>query len=321
MSKVIFLAGHKGMVGSAIFRQLKGLPDCKIITKSRKELDLTDTEEVKKFFSMHEIHEVYMAAAKVGGIHANFSYPADFLYENLMIQNNVIHQSFQSGVKKLLFLGSSCIYPKEAKQPMKENELLSGRLEPTNEPYALAKIAGIKLCESYNRQHKVDYRSIMPTNLYGPGDNFNLSNSHVLPALIKKFHDAKIENIKEVCVWGSGKPRREFLHVDDLATAAVHIMNLNDEQMKTIAPEMCSHINVGTGKDCTISELAFLIKRIVGYDGNIVFDSTKPDGTQRKLLDISKVAKTGWCFKVGLEDGIKQTYNWYLENLNSLRLG
>ena len=312
----IFVAGHKGMVGSAIVRLLKN-QDVEIITKDRIELDLLNQGSVQKFFEHKKIDQVYLAAAKVGGIHANNSYPADFIYENLMVQTNIIHSAFLNGVKKLLFLGSSCIYPKYASQPMKEEELLAGKLEPTNEPYAIAKIAGIKMCESYNRQYGksrgVDYRSIMPTNLYGPGDNYHPENSHVIPGLIYRFHKAKINNLESVTIWGTGTPMREFLYVDDLAQAAIHVMNVDkkiyDEQMSS----EISHINVGSEQELTIKELAETIKEVINFKGTINFDSNKPDGATRKLLNSERINKLGFKPKTDLKDGLIKTYQDYLK--------
>ena len=307
----IFIAGHKGMVGSALVRLLKK-QKVKIITKEKKELNLLDQKKVQTFFKNNKIDQVYLAAAKVGGIYANNTYPAEFIYENLMIQNNVIHSAFLSGVKKLLFLGSSCIYPKNAKQPMKEEELLTGKLETTNEPYAIAKITGIKMCESYNRQynkiHGTDFRCIMPTNLYGPGDNYHPENSHVIPALIQRFHDAKINKKPYVHIWGSGKPRREFLYVDEMASAAVHIMNLNKKILDKFTGKMCSHINVGSGFEVTIEELAKILKKVIGYDGLIKFDTSKPDGSPRKLLNSKLINNLGWFSEMKLEYGLAKTY-------------
>jgi len=301
----IYVAGHKGMVGSAILRKLQKEGYSNIITKTSKELDLRIQKDVDDFFKHEKPKYVFLAAAKVGGILANNTYRAEFIYDNLMIQSNVIHSAYKYGVKKLLFLGSSCIYPKYAPQPMKEEYLLSGYLEPTNEPYAIAKIAGIKMCEAYRYQYGCNFISAMPTNLYGPNDNYDLNNSHVLPALIRKFHEAKIYNKKEVIVWGTGNPRREFMHVDDLADACLFLMlNYNDSQF----------VNVGTGKDISIRELAELIKTIVGYEGNIIFDTTKPDGTPRKLLDLNYVHSLGWHHKIELEEGIKMTYQDFLKN-------
>jgi GDP-L-fucose synthase len=301
----IYVAGHRGMVGSAILRKLQKEGYSNIITKTSQELDLRIQKDVDDFFKLEKPEYVFLAAAKVGGILANNTYRAEFIYDNLMIQSNVIHSAYKYGVKKLLFLGSSCIYPKYAPQPMKEEYLLSGYLEPTNEPYAIAKIAGIKMCEAYRHQYGCNFISAMPTNLYGPNDNYDLNNSHVLPALIRKFHEAKIYNKKEVIVWGTGNPRREFMHVDDLADACLFLMlNYNDSQF----------VNVGTGKDISIRELAELIKTIVGYEGNIIFDTTKPDGTPRKLLDLNYMHSLGWHHKIELEEGIKMTYQDFLKN-------
>jgi len=320
-SNKIYVAGHRGMVGSAIIRVLKDQGFENIITRTHSELDLTNQQQVQDFFSQEKPDQVYLAAAKVGGIFANDTYPADFIYQNLMIEANVIHAAFKSGVKKLLFLGSSCIYPKLADQPMKEDALLSGYLEPTNEPYAIAKIAGIKLCESYNRQysesHGVDYRSIMPTNLYGPGDNYDPENSHVIPALIRRFHEAKTNNKQKVIVWGSGSPKREFLYVDDMASASVHVMNLDKETYDQNTNEMCSHINVGMGEDISIGELAKSLKQVIGFAGDIEFDSSKPDGSPRKLMDSSRLNSLGWNPRVHLERGLNLTYENYLQNIMS----
>jgi len=315
----IFVAGHNGMVGKAIIRQLNKVGYQNIITRSRQELDLTNQKEVDVFFSEQNIDQVYLAAAKVGGIHANNTYPAEFIYENLMIEANVIHAAYKSGIRKLLFLGSSCIYPKLASQPMKESALLTGQLESTNEPYAIAKIAGIKLCESYNRQYGCDYRSVMPTNLYGPGDNFHPDNSHVIPALIRRFHETVQSGIKEVVIWGSGTPMREFLHVDDMAAASVHVMNLEKSLYDDYTEPMLSHINVGTGIDCTIRELAETIAKVTGFQGELKFDSSKPDGTPRKLLDVSRLKSLGWCASISLEDGLSQTYKWFLAHQENFR--
>ena len=312
----IYIAGHKGMVGSAIFRQLKD-QEVDIITKNREQLNLLNQQDVQNFFKNEKIDQVYLAAAKVGGIYANNTYPADFIYQNLMIQNNVIHNAFLNGVKKLLFLGSSCIYPKNSKQPIKEEELLTGKLEPTNEPYAISKIAGIKMCESYNRQygksHNIDYRSIMPTNLYGPGDNYHPENSHVIPGLIYRFHNAKINNLDSLTIWGTGTPRREFLYVDDLARASIQLMNIEKKTFDKQISSMCSHINVGSGEDLTIEELAVLIKDIVGFSGNIKFDSKKPDGTIRKLLDSKKMRNFNFKAEKKLKDGLIETYKDYIK--------
>ncbi len=309
--KTTFVAGHRGMVGAAICRQLERRGDRTIVTASREELDLCDTRAVDAFFAEHSIDEVYLAAAKVGGIYANNTYPADFIYDNLMIEANVVHAAFRHGVKRLLFLGSSCIYPREADQPMHEEALLTGTLEPTNEPYAIAKIAGIKLCESYNRQHGCDFRSVMPTNLYGPGDNFHPENSHVSPALLRRFHEAVADGTDTVSVWGSGRPKREFLHVDDMAAACVHVMGLDRETYESVTSPMCSHINVGTGVDCSIRELAETIARVTGFQGTVSFDSSKPDGTPRKLLDVSRLQSLGWKAGIVLEDGLAETYRWF----------
>ena len=300
------------MVGSAIVRVLEAQGYSNIVVRDRSELDFTNQAAVLDFFQTEKPDQVYLAAAKVGGIHANNTYPAEFIYENLMIEANVIHSAFLSGVKKLLFLGSSCIYPRDAQQPMKEEALLSGYLEPTNEPYAIAKIAGIKLCESYNRQygesHGVDYRSVMPTNLYGPGDNYHLENSHVIPGLIRRFHEAKINGDCEVVVWGTGKPRREFLYVDDMAEASVFVMGLDQEAYQRNANPMCSHINVGSGEDVAIRDLAEFIRTTVGFEGDIVFDESKPDGSPRKLMNSQRLSRLGWAAKVSLERGLAQAY-------------
>ena len=315
----IFVAGHKGMVGSAIVRQLESVKGVEVITRSRSELDLLSQAAVADFFEHEKIDQVYLAAAKVGGIHANNEYPAEFIYENLMIEANIIHQAYVAGVTKLLFLGSSCIYPKLADQPMQEDALLTGILESTNEPYAIAKIAGIKLCESYNRQYGVDYRSVMPTNLYGENDNFHPENSHVIPAMMRRFHDAKLSGVAEVVVWGTGKPMREFLYVDDMAAASVYVMNSNEEAYQSYTQEMLSHINVGTGVDCTIRELAETMATVVGFKGQLVFDRSKPDGTMRKLMNVDRLADLGWRYQVDLEEGLSKTYQWFLENQDDLR--
>ena len=309
----IYIAGHNGMVGSAIVRQLQTkLNDTvQLITRTHQELDLTNQRQVDEFIAREKPDQIYLAAAKVGGIHANNTYPADFIYQNLMIQANIINAANQNNIQKLLFLGSSCIYPKAVKQPMKEEALLTGALETTNEPYAVAKIAGIKLCESYNRQYNCDYRSVMPTNLYGPGDNYHSENSHVIPALIRKFHEAKNNNIPEVTIWGSGKPKREFLYVDDMADVCIYVMNLDKKAYQKYTEPMLSHINVGMGQDLTIKKLAETIAKIIGFKGKINLDLTKPDGPKRKLLDSRRLNDLGWHPKVDLEQGIKQTYKEY----------
>ena len=310
----IFIAGHKGMVGSALVHILQK-QDVDLIIKEKKELNLLNQNDVQNFFKNEKIDQVYLSAAKVGGIYANNIYPAEFIYENLTIQTNIIHSAFSNGVKKLLFLGSSCIYPKNAKQPMQEEELLTGKLEPTNEPYAIAKIAGIKMCDSYNRQygksHEIDYRSVMPTNLYGKGDNYHAKNSHVIPGLIGKFHQAKINNESQVVVWGSGTAKREFLFVDDMADACIYIMNLKaNNYYSCIKPN--NHINIGSGEELTIKELAIIIKDVVEYKGDIKFDPTKPDGSPRKLMDSSRINKLGWYSKVALKEGLSKTYREFL---------
>ncbi len=315
----IFVAGHRGMVGSAIVRRLQSAVGVEIVTANHTELDLTNQAAVQGFFAAQQIDEVYLAAAKVGGIHANNTYPAEFIYQNLMIQANVIHAAHVAGVHKLLFLGSSCIYPKLAPQPMAEAALLTGTLEPTNEPYAIAKIAGIKLCESYNRQYGRDYRSVMPTNLYGPNDNFHPDNSHVIPALLRRFHEATQRGDAEVVVWGSGKPMREFLHVDDMAAASVHVMNLDADIYRAHTQPMLSHINVGTGDDCTIRELAETVARVTGFAGKLSFDASKPDGTPRKLMDVSRLAALGWQARIGLEEGLRDAYQWFVNNPEAYR--
>ncbi|MGQ7848590.1 GDP-L-fucose synthase [Granulosicoccus sp. 3-233] len=317
--KNIFVAGHKGMVGSAIVRRLQKLGYVNVVTATRSELDLLDSSAVQTFFADRKIEEVYLAAAKVGGIQANNSYPAEFIYENLMVEANVIHAAHLFDVQKLLFLGSSCIYPKNAEQPMRENALLTGILEPTNEPYAIAKIAGIKLCESYNRQYGRDYRSVMPTNLYGPNDNFHPENSHVIPGMLRRFHEAVINQSSEVVIWGSGKPMREFLHVDDMAAASVHVMELPLQTYKASTEPMLSHVNVGTGVDCTIRELAETIADVTGFKGSLVFDTSKPDGTMRKLMDVSRLSELDWRADIDLKQGLTDAYAWYLRNLNDAR--
>ncbi|MEM5469872.1 MAG: GDP-L-fucose synthase [Sulfitobacter sp.] len=319
----IYIAGHRGMVGGAILRRMQARQsdgeDLTLITRTHAELDLTNQAAVRDFMQSETPEIVILAAAKVGGIVANNSYPADFIYENMMIECNVIHQAFSAGVTRLLQLGSSCIYPRSAPQPMREDALLTGVLEPTNEPYAIAKIAGIKLCESYNRQHGTDFRSIMPTNLYGPGDNFHPENSHVLPALIRRFHEAVEEGRNEVVIWGSGTPRREFLHVDDMAEASLFVLDLPHEEYISNTKPMLSHINVGSGTDVSILELAQTVADITGFTGNIELDTSKPDGTMRKLMDVSRLAKMGWTARIGLREGIEDSYRWYLENRETAR--
>lgn len=313
----IYVAGHRGMVGSAIVRTLlaQGVSQSQIVTRTHAELDLTDQRAVQDFFAQEKPDQVYLAAARVGGIHANNTYPAEFIYQNLMLQANVIHAAHQHGVQKLLFLGSSCIYPRLATQPMREDALLTGTLEPTNEPYAVAKIAGIKLCESYNRQYGRDYRSVMPTNLYGPGDNYHPENSHVIPALLRRFHEAKLTNASEVAIWGTGTPRREFLYVDDMAAASVFVMNLAPDAYRAQVQPQLSHINVGYGSDVTISELAQTVGRVVGYEGRITFDTSKPDGAPRKLMDSGRLNAMGWTARVGLEQGLALAYQDMLSKL------
>ncbi len=315
----IFVAGHRGMVGAALMRQLAGDSTVELITRTRAELDLTEQAQVREFFAGEQIDQVYLAAAKVGGIHANNTYPADFIYENLAIETNVIHQAYVAGVDRLLLLGSSCIYPKMAEQPMAESALLTGPLEPTNEPYAIAKIAGIKLCESYQRQYGRDYRSVMPTNLYGPNDNFHPENSHVIPALLRRFHGAKLNKAPGVAIWGTGKAMREFLHVDDMAAASIHVMNLERTQYDSVTEPMLSHINVGTGVDCSIRELAETIKAVTGYTGAIEFDTSKPDGAPRKLLDTGKLSQLGWTPQHTLQSGLEDAYAWFCEHQESFR--
>ncbi len=317
--KRVFVAGHKGMVGSAIVRQLHKQDGVELVLRDRSQLNLVSQAAVSEFFAEEKIDQVYLAAAKVGGIHANNEYPAEFIYENLLIEANIIHAAHQNGVQQLLFLGSSCIYPKLAEQPMTEAALLTGTLEPTNEPYAIAKIAGIKLCESYNRQYGRDYRSVMPTNLYGENDNFHPDNSHVIPALMRRFHEAKLANAPEVVVWGSGKPMREFLHVDDMAAASVHVMNLDTATYQANSQPMLSHINVGTGVDCTIREMAETMKRVVGFEGELTFDATKPDGAPRKLMNVDRLKALGWEYSISLEEGLAMTYQWFLDNQGSFR--
>lgn len=320
LAQSVFVAGHRGMVGSAIVRRLQAQGYSNILTAGRDELNLLDQAAVLAFFQANRIDQVYLAAAKVGGIHANNNYPADFIYQNLMIQANLIQAAHTANVHKLLFLGSSCIYPKQAEQPMTEAALLTGILEPTNEPYAIAKIAGIKLCESYNRQYGRDYRSVMPTNLYGPHDNYHPENSHVIPALLRRFHEAVQRGDKEVVIWGSGTPMREFLHVDDMASASVHVMELDSAIYQANTKPMLSHINVGTGIDCTIRELAETLAKVTGFAGLLSFDATKPDGTPRKLLDVSRLKALGWQASINLEDGLHDAYIWYVANVEQARV-
>jgi GDP-L-fucose synthase len=315
----IFVAGHRGMVGSAIVRQLQASGHTNIITRTRSELDLTNQQAVVDFFQTEKIEQVYLAAAKVGGIVANNTYPADFIYENLMIQCNIIHSAHLANIQQLLFLGSSCIYPKLAEQPMAESALLTGTLEETNEPYAVAKIAGIKLCESYNRQYGRDYRSVMPTNLYGAYDNFHPENSHVIPALLRRFHEAKLNGDNEVVAWGSGNPMREFLYVDDMADASIHVMNLDKSTYDENTEPMLSHINVGTGVDCTIRELVETVSEVVSFEGKIRFDATKPDGAPRKLMNVDRLEQLGWKSSTTLQQGLKLAYSWFVENQDKFR--
>lgn len=317
--QTIFVAGHRGMVGSAIVRRLRAQGHEQILTADRSALDLLDQAAVRNFLSSNRIDQVYLAAAKVGGIHANNTYPAEFIHENLLIQSNIIHAAHVADVDRLLFLGSSCIYPKHAEQPMREDALLTGVLEPTNEPYAIAKIAGIKMCESYNRQYGRRYRSVMPTNLYGPNDNFHPENAHVLPALMRRLHEAQGEGRPAVTVWGTGQAMREFLHVDDMARASVFVMEMDDSVYAANTRPDLSHINVGTGEDCTIRQLAEALARVIGYEGRLEFDATKPDGTPRKLMDVSRLTAMGWRPEIALEDGLQQTYRWFLENHATLR--
>jgi len=308
----VYVAGHHGMVGSALVRQLRQQPGVELVLRSREELDLTDQAAVRRLFATEKLDQVYLAAAKVGGIYANNTYPAEFIFSNLAIEVNIVDTAWRAGVEKLLFLGSSCIYPRMAEQPMAEEALLTGYLEPTNEPYALAKIAGIKLCESYNRQYGTDYRSVMPTNLYGLNDNFHPQNSHVIPALMRRFHQATQAKDPKVVVWGSGNPLREFLHVDDMAAASIHVMNLDIRAYQAQTTPTCSHINVGTGVDCSIRELAETMAAVVGYQGKIEFDATKPDGPPRKLLQVERLKKLGWQASIPLKEGLAQTYAWFL---------
>jgi len=312
--KKIYVAGHRGMVGSAIVKQLNVAGYQNIVVRTHAELDLTDQASVRDFMQQEQPEQVVLAAAKVGGIHANNVYPAEFIYQNLMMEANIVHQAWAAGCQKLLFLGSSCIYPKLAAQPMQESALLTGVLEATNEPYAIAKIAGIKLCESYNRQYGTDYRSVMPTNLYGQNDNFHLENSHVIPAMIRKFHEAKTSLSPTVTLWGTGKAMREFLHVDDMAAACLHVIGLSKQRYQSSTEPMLSHLNVGTGEDVTIRELAETIQQVVGYQGEITWDSSKPDGTPRKLMDVSKLKSMGWQPQIALADGLASTYRWFIEH-------
>jgi GDP-L-fucose synthase len=314
----VFVAGHRGMVGTAIVRQLEQQP-IELITRTHAELDLINQADVEAFFAAERIDQVYLASAKVGGIHANNTFPAEFIYQNLMIEANVIQAAHRNGVDKLLFLGSSCIYPRDVPQPMREDALLTGVLESSNEPYAVAKIAGIKLCESYNRQYGRDYRSVMPTNLYGPHDNYHPENSHVIPALLRRFHEATQRGDEEVVIWGSGNPMREFLHVDDMAAASVHVMNLDRVTYDAHTSPMLSHINVGTGVDCTIRELAQTLARVTEYTGRLSFDSSKPDGTPRKLMDVSRLTSLGWAARISLEDGLRDAYQWFVDNQQHAR--
>jgi len=308
----IYIAGHRGLVGSAIVRQLESRGFTNLIIRTHVELDLTSQTQVQNFFTQEKPDYVILAAGKVGGIHANNTYPADFIYQNMIIEANVINSAYENKVKRLLFLGSTCIYPKAVEQPMREDALLTNVLEPTNEPYALSKIAGIKLCESYNRQYGTDFRSVMPTNLYGINDSFHSENSHVIPALMRRFHEAKVNGDAEVVVWGTGNAMREFLYVDDMAQASLFVLELDDQAYKTNTQPMLSHINVGTGKDITIREMAGAMKQVVGYEGNLTFDTTKPDGSPRKLIDVSRLSNMGWKYSIDLEDGLKKTYKWYL---------
>lgn len=319
LSKRIYVAGHAGMVGSAIVRRLRALGYEDIVTATRAELDLLDERAVSDFIGEHRPDEIYLAAARVGGIVANNTRPADFILDNLLIEAHVIKAAHQHDVDRLLFLGSSCIYPKLAEQPIREDSLMTGPLEPTNEPYAVAKIAGIKLCESYNRQFGRDYRSVMPTNLYGPGDNYHPEHSHVIPALVRRFHEATVQGLPSVTIWGSGRPRREFLHVDDMAAASVYVMDLERETYWGTVDTMLSHVNVGWGEDLTIEQLAHLVAKVTGFEGSIDFDSTKPDGTPQKLLDVSRLSKLGWTATIELEDGLRQSYAWFVDHIDEVR--
>jgi GDP-L-fucose synthase len=314
LNNKIYIAGHRGLVGSAIVRQLESRGFTSLIMRTHKELDLTDQVKVQHFFTQEQPDYVILAAGKVGGIHANNTYPADFIYQNIMIEANIINSSYENKVKRLLFLGSTCIYPKAVEQPMREDAILTDVLEPTNEPYALSKIAGIKLCESYNRQHSTDFRSVMPTNLYGIHDNFHPVNSHVIPALMQRFHQAKVNNDPQVTVWGTGNAMREFLYVDDMAEASLFVLGLDKDTYQSNTQPMLSHINVGTGKDVTIREMAETMKKVVGFKGKLTFDVSKPDGAPRKLIDVTRLENIGWKYSVNLEDGLITTYNWYLES-------
>tara|TARA_X000000950_G_C13908328_1_gene657906 strand:- start:859 stop:1818 length:960 start_codon:yes stop_codon:yes gene_type:complete len=315
----IFLSGHSGMVGTALAKRLESLPHIELIKRTRHELDLTDQKQVRQFFASEKPDYVIMAAAKVGGIEANNKMPAEFIYENIQIQSNIVSSAHLSDVQRLIFLGSSCIYPKSSKQPIAEEQLLSGKLEPTNEAYAIAKISGIKMCESYNRQYGRDYRCIMPTNLYGPADNFHYENSHVIPGLMRRIYEAKIKAGKQVVIWGSGKPKREFLHVQDLADATVFILNIEKDKYWQVVSPRCSHLNVGSGIEISISQLAGMIKEIVGYEGKLVFDSQRPDGMMRKVMDTSKMNSLGWTHSITLSDGLKKTFNWFEKNFENIR--
>ncbi|MDT8405238.1 GDP-L-fucose synthase [Sulfuriflexus sp.] len=315
----IYVAGHRGLVGAAITRQLESQGFSNVITRTHAELDLCDQAAVRDFFAAEKPEYVILAAGKVGGIHANNTYPAEFIYENIMIEANVIDAAYRNNVQRLLFLGSSCIYPRHAEQPMREETLLTGELESTNEPYALAKIAGIKMCESYNRQYGTDYRSVMPTNLYGQGDNFHPENSHVIPALIRRFHEARLRGDKEVVVWGTGNARREFLHVDDMAAASLFVLQLDNATYKANTQAMLSQINIGTGADCTIREMAETVKRVVGFEGELIFDDSKPDGPPRKLLDVSRIKAMGWEHAISLEEGLASTFEWFKANEGRFR--